>query len=75
MIEILNNLGQTLMMSMGDSPKRRSFFTTSEELYDDEYYDEQTPDQKKRRLTQDQVTKTHTEMEKLFQIDIIYLYS
>lgn len=47
--------GQTLMMSMGDSPKRRPFFTTSsEDLYDDEYYDEQLPE-KKRRLTPDQV--------------------
>ncbi|KAL8162134.1 hypothetical protein V2J09_013623 [Rumex salicifolius] len=47
--------GQTLMMSMGDSPKKRPFFTTSsEELYDDEYYDEQLPE-KKRRLTPDQV--------------------
>lgn len=41
-------------MSVGETLKRRPFFSSPEELFDEEYYDEQSPD-KKRRLTPEQV--------------------
>ncbi|KAL0431662.1 UNVERIFIED_CONTAM: Homeobox-leucine zipper protein HAT5 [Sesamum radiatum] len=46
--------GGSRVMNMGESSKRRPFFSTAEDLYDEEYYDEQLPE-KKRRLTADQV--------------------
>ncbi|XP_060191238.1 homeobox-leucine zipper protein HAT5 [Lycium barbarum] len=46
--------GQRSMMKMEDSSKRRTFFSSGDELYDEEYYDEQSPE-KKRRLTPEQV--------------------
>ncbi|XP_047337157.1 homeobox-leucine zipper protein HAT5 [Impatiens glandulifera] len=42
-------------MNMEQASKRRPFFSSPEELLDEDYYDEQIPDQKKRRLTADQV--------------------
>jgi len=41
-------------MSMEESSKRRSFFSSPDELFDEEYYDEQLPE-KKRRLSPEQV--------------------
>jgi homeobox-leucine zipper protein len=41
-------------MGMEETSRRRSFFSTQDELYDEEYYDEQMPE-KKRRLTPEQV--------------------
>lgn len=41
-------------MGMEASSKRRPFFSLSEELYDDEYFDKQMQE-KKRRLTAEQV--------------------
>lgn len=42
------------MMGMEESPKRRQFFCSPDELFDEEYYDDQMPE-KKRRLTPEQV--------------------
>lgn len=42
-------------MSVGETLKRRPFFSSPEELFDEEYYDEQSPD-KKRRLSPEQVS-------------------
>ncbi|KAL8166768.1 hypothetical protein V2J09_008267 [Rumex salicifolius] len=58
--------GESLMMSMEDSPMGRPLFfsSSSEELYDDEYYDEQLPE-KKRRLTPEQVVM----LEKSFETE------
>ncbi|KAK4426156.1 Homeobox-leucine zipper protein HAT5 [Sesamum alatum] len=46
--------GGSRVMNVGESSRRRPFFSTAEDLYDEEYYDEQLPE-KKRRLTPDQV--------------------
>ncbi|XP_010029204.2 homeobox-leucine zipper protein HAT5 [Eucalyptus grandis] len=46
--------GSRSMMGMEESPKRRRFFCSPDELFDEEYYDEQMPE-KKRRLTPEQV--------------------
>lgn len=46
--------GTQSVMSVGETLKRRPFFSSPEELFDEEYYDEQSPD-KKRRLTPEQV--------------------
>ncbi|KAK9925267.1 hypothetical protein M0R45_033597 [Rubus argutus] len=46
--------GPRSMMGMEETSRRRSFFSTQDELYDEEYYDEQMPE-KKRRLTPEQV--------------------
>ncbi|XP_058188276.1 homeobox-leucine zipper protein HAT5-like isoform X2 [Rhododendron vialii] len=46
--------GTQSVMSVGETLKRRPFFSSPEELFDEEYYDEQWPD-KKRRLTPEQV--------------------
>ncbi|KAI8533725.1 hypothetical protein RHMOL_Rhmol10G0031500 [Rhododendron molle] len=46
--------GTQSVMSVGETLKRRPFFSSPEELFDEEYYDEQSPD-KKCRLTPEQV--------------------
>ncbi|KAL6139622.1 hypothetical protein ACLB2K_057924 [Fragaria x ananassa] len=46
--------GSRSMMGMEETSRRRSFFSTQDELYEEEYYDEQMPE-KKRRLTAEQV--------------------
>ncbi|KAF7129030.1 hypothetical protein RHSIM_Rhsim10G0023000 [Rhododendron simsii] len=57
-------LGTPSVMSVGETLKRRPFFSSPEELFDEEYYDEQSPD-KKRRLTPEQVHR----LEKSFEED------
>ncbi|XP_065636360.1 homeobox-leucine zipper protein HAT5 [Quercus suber] len=47
--------GGRAIMSMEESSKRRSFFSSPDELFDEEYYDEQLPE-KKRRLSPEQVS-------------------
>lgn len=56
------------MVSMEESPKRRLFFSSPEDLYDEEYYDEQLPE-KKRRLTSEQVSQ-YEDQEKCVEHEI-----
>ncbi|KAL3629236.1 Homeobox-leucine zipper protein [Castilleja foliolosa] len=56
--------GTRSVMNMEENLKKRPFFSTAEELYDDEYLDEQL-NEKKRRLTPEQV---HL-LEKSFEAD------
>ncbi|CAL5325231.1 unnamed protein product [Camellia sinensis] len=46
-------------MNMEETLKRRSFFSSGDEVYDEEYYDEQLPG-KKRRLTPEQVSYSYS---------------
>ncbi|XP_062010094.1 homeobox-leucine zipper protein HAT5 [Rosa rugosa] len=56
--------GPRSIIGMEETSRRRSFFSTQDELYEEEYYDEQMPE-KKRRLTAEQV---HL-LEKSFETD------